>query len=107
MSNKIKDLVNKIKEQDYQPYFPEAVGGNAQQEAEDFVYKVLENYAAHFCYLEGYLKLTLHPADYKRACFLDDAILKAGRDNGVMIVFNDELAKACNIHENEIVFKVM
>ncbi len=105
MSDKIKELIKKIKEQDYKPYFPDAVGGNEQEEAEDFVLQVLETYARHFVYSGGYLKLTMHHEDYKRACFLQDAILKAGRDNGVMIVFNDKFAEVCNVHENEMAFK--
>lgn len=59
----------------------------------------------HFVYNGGYLKLTLHHADYKRACFLQDAISRVGRDNGVMIVYNDQFAEVCNVHENEIAFK--
>lgn len=105
MSERIKALINKIKEQDYKPYFPDAVGGNEQEEAEAFVFRVLETYAEHFVYNGGYLKLTLHHADYKRACFLQDAISRVGRDNGVMIVYNDQFAEVCNVHENEIAFK--
>lgn len=107
MSKKIKELIKKIKAQDYKPYFPDAVGGNEQEEAEPFVFRVLENYAEHLVYESGYLKLSLRDADYKRACFLRDAIIKVGRDSGLLIVFNDKFAEICNVKENEMGFQIV